>query len=321
MQPAKFHFKNIGPISKAKLELGDLTIIAGRNNTGKSYIAYTLYGFLSQWNRLPWDMGMGLKRITAGIIEKGRFERTVNQETLDRERKEWLNYLTRSFSQEEYLADIFSSSRNVFSEASIEVELPYEFFKDVEQVKTTLETGDLFSVQYDGTNIVVTGKNIKSQHRHSGEFVYYISTLYRHFLFPELPTDTIIFSTERSAISLFYKELDFTKNKLVDLLQRISDKEDRERFSPYAFIDRITSRYTLPIKDNIDYTRDISNLERQRSDLYESKLFDKIKDMMEGYYKSYRDDIRFISKRKGRNFNIPLHMASSSAREICGFNL
>jgi len=39
-------FKNIGPISEAELELKDLTIIAGANNTGKTYLAYTLYGFL-----------------------------------------------------------------------------------------------------------------------------------------------------------------------------------------------------------------------------------------------------------------------------------
>ena len=41
-----YRFKNIGPVHKADLELGDLTVIAGRNNTGKTYIAYTLYGFL-----------------------------------------------------------------------------------------------------------------------------------------------------------------------------------------------------------------------------------------------------------------------------------
>lgn len=39
-------FKNIGPISEAELELKDLTIIAGANNTGKTYLVYTLYGFL-----------------------------------------------------------------------------------------------------------------------------------------------------------------------------------------------------------------------------------------------------------------------------------
>ena len=46
----KFIFKNLGPINEAELELGDLTIIAGRNNTGKTYVAYALYGFLKAWS-------------------------------------------------------------------------------------------------------------------------------------------------------------------------------------------------------------------------------------------------------------------------------
>ena len=45
-KPPTFRFKNIGPVKDAEMELGDLTIIAGRNNTGKTYLVYTLYGFL-----------------------------------------------------------------------------------------------------------------------------------------------------------------------------------------------------------------------------------------------------------------------------------
>ena len=96
----------------------------------------------------------------------------------------------------------------------------------------------------------------------------------------------------------------------------MSDDKYRDRFPPYLFIDKNTSRYAVPIKDNIDYTRDISNLKRHRSELYEDKLFEKIKDMMEGYYRSSRDEIEFTSRRKGRGFNIPLHLASSSARGL-----
>ena len=47
-----FRFKNIGPVKDANLELGDLTIIAGRNNTGKTYVVYTLYGFLKMWREM-----------------------------------------------------------------------------------------------------------------------------------------------------------------------------------------------------------------------------------------------------------------------------
>ena len=49
----KFRFKNLGPIKEADLELGDLTVIAGRNNTGKTYLAYALYGFLKRWQWWP----------------------------------------------------------------------------------------------------------------------------------------------------------------------------------------------------------------------------------------------------------------------------
>ena len=51
-EPVIFRFKNLGPIEEAELELGDLTIIAGRNNTGKTYLAYTLYGFLKMWEEI-----------------------------------------------------------------------------------------------------------------------------------------------------------------------------------------------------------------------------------------------------------------------------
>ncbi len=43
--------KNIGILKQAEFSLGDLTIICGENNTGKTYAAYTLYGFLRFWHQ------------------------------------------------------------------------------------------------------------------------------------------------------------------------------------------------------------------------------------------------------------------------------
>ena len=141
----------------------------------------------------------------------------------------------------------------------------------------------------------------------------YISVLFRN-LFPE----PFILSAERFGISLFYRELDFTKNQLVDLLQKMGSVKQGDRYSPLFIIDRATSRYALPIKDNIDYTRSIPDLKREKSALQKSKLFDGVKNMMDGYYSNSGDEIRFISKARGRgrSFNIPLHLASSSARGL-----
>ena len=248
------------------------------------------------------------------VIEKGRFKRTVDRETLDQEQKKIIRGLARSFSQED-LSGVFSSPSDAFEESSIEVELPGEFPKNL-QIDIPSPKGGFVSIQYDGIDIIAIEKNAREQERDDPFFSFFILSRYYRFLFPELSLDPFILSAERFGISLFYKELDFTKNQLVDYLQKMSDKKNRDRFAPYIFIDKTTSRYALPIKDNIDYTRDISNLKGQRSELYDDKLFDKIKDMMGGYYSSSSDDIAFISRRKGRSFNLPLHIASSSARGL-----
>jgi predicted ATPase len=41
-----FELKNIGAIKHAKVELGKLTVICGKNNTGKTYITYSIYGLI-----------------------------------------------------------------------------------------------------------------------------------------------------------------------------------------------------------------------------------------------------------------------------------
>ena len=319
MRPVKFIFKKIGPIKEAELELGDITIIAGRNNTGKTYLAYTLYGFLKQWNRLLWNMSPEMKKIIKEVKDKGHFKRTVDREPIDQERKKIIRDATRFFSKEK-LAGVFSSPSGTFAGSAIEVEpldeFPLDRFSKSFPIDFPYKKDGLVSIQYDGTDIIAIDKNAREQERDDFSFPIFISDFYRQFLFPELFLDPFILSAERFGISLFYKELDFTKNQLVDYLQKMGDDKDRGSISPYLFIDRTTSRYALPIKDNIDYTRNISNLKGQRSGIYENKLFDKIKYMMEGYYSSSSDDIAFISKRKGRSFNLPLHIASSSARGL-----
>jgi predicted ATPase len=45
----KITVQNLGVIEYAELELGDLTLICGNNNTGKTYVTYAIFGFLTVW--------------------------------------------------------------------------------------------------------------------------------------------------------------------------------------------------------------------------------------------------------------------------------
>ena len=123
--------------------------------------------------------------------------------------------------------------------------------------------------------------------------------------------------SERFGISLFYRELDFTKNKLVDLLQQMSDERSHLHTDPFLIIDRTTSRYALPVKDNIDYTRSIPDLRGKRSALSEHRLPTELRRLTSASYKSTGDSISLTSAARGsRRFSIPLHLASSSARGL-----
>ena len=45
----KVKVKNLGVLKQAEFSLGNLTIICGGNNTGKTYATYALFGFLLLW--------------------------------------------------------------------------------------------------------------------------------------------------------------------------------------------------------------------------------------------------------------------------------
>ncbi len=48
----KVKVKNLGVLKQAEFTLGDLTIICGGNNTGKTYATNALFGFLFTWRQI-----------------------------------------------------------------------------------------------------------------------------------------------------------------------------------------------------------------------------------------------------------------------------
>lgn len=321
----KFAFSNIGPIREAELELGELTVIAGRNNTGKTYLVYTLYGFLKmskQNTRLPFDFVSNATDISSiadqllrSLITSGQARHPVDVDSFNKNRQLMIEYLAHSFSQEG-LPNVFSYRPDALEGATLTVQLPHRAPSTSASLKVNLRDGGVLSLAYDGADIVASVDKVETDH-FTFDIQHHVLLFLFDFFLNDLPSLPFILSAERFGISLFYRELDFAKNKLVDVLQSMADDREKRRLSPYLMIDSSTSRYALPIKDNIDYTRSLPDMKGQRSEVYDDRLFDDIKDMMDGYYSSSDGDINFISKaRKGRTFNIPLHLASSSARGL-----
>ena len=318
----KFRFKNLGPIKEADLELGDLTIIAGRNNTGKTYLAYALYGFLKRWEwspeaivRLTRETGLAsVGSMAAAALYKGQTTVPATRHDLEEQRSTVARYMARAFSKSE-LAQMFSTERDRFKDASVEMSstLP----EDIPTAEMRESSGTHFRVYWKNDKVFVSVDAAPGQHIEKGPALFFLEMLYFRFLFPELTIEPFILCSERFGISLFYRELDFTKSNLVDLLQQMSDEGSRRNKDPFLLIDRTTSRYAMPVKDNIDYTRSIPDLSSQKSELSEHKLPTELRRLTGAYYKSTSDSISFTSTTRGsRRFSIPLYLASSSARGL-----
>lgn len=320
---ATFRFSNVGPVKDAALKLGRLTVIAGRNNTGKTYITYALYGFLKSWmswgtapsildNTLEYFPSM--TAMTEDLLKTGHSEFSLPSSELARQRRVLSRKIGRAFSSR--IRDVFNSRKDSFRNADFMVEIDDQKPNQLPSPAILKIGSDTIRIRHDGENIIADISSDDSSVVDSYFYSNAPAVAYGAFLMQDLFPRPFILSAERFGISLFYRELDFTKNQLVDLLQRYAN-DAGNRPPPYWFIDRTTSRYATPIKDNIDFTRSIPDLPRDPSSLASHKLFDNIKNMMQGYYSNANDDIRFISKaRKRGHFNIPLHLASSSARGL-----
>ena len=129
----KFRFKNLGPVKEADLELGDLTIIAGRNNTGKTYMVYTLYGYLKTWREYLLQKDDSLLRhslkvasvtledLIREVITEGQARWKVDRDTLDKERARVIQELAQEYSKRG-LPRVFNSPQETFETAAIETE-------------------------------------------------------------------------------------------------------------------------------------------------------------------------------------------------------
>lgn len=112
----KFEFKNLGPIYQGELELANLTVLCGKNNTGKTYITNMLYSFFQNWERLiEWEMPQ--KELTE-LLQKGIISLDLEEHIIQK-----LNYKQMMENLAENLSGFFACSSELFSDVSFNLKL------------------------------------------------------------------------------------------------------------------------------------------------------------------------------------------------------
>lgn len=316
-----FHFSNLGYIENGNIDLADLTIIFGENNVGKTYLSYTIYGLIKNLrNNLNFNDFLSNKIDL--LINDGSLVIDLNE--LINEIPKALSKYSKRFSSN--LDDYFNVNEGFFEYSKIEMNLKdfdWEEVTDDEYEHIAYLGGEETEIlifkekSSNELNISIKGENLTDK-LPKNFVIHIVNTSIRNFLFKgSFFRDPFVITSERTGISLFYKELDISKNLLLETLM------DSKELNPRDIINSRHSRYARPIHDNISVIRDYENISKKKSFIQENKrqfkpLLNNLSSLIGGSFKSSEKSVLYYPK-KGKDENkaiIPFYVTSSSIKSL-----
>ncbi|MBK8816384.1 MAG: AAA family ATPase [Methylococcaceae bacterium] len=308
----KIDFEHLGGIEKGSIQLNDFTLFCGKNNSGKTYVMYSLYGLLEK----DFDIRFNFVK---KIIEKLKLEGTYRldvREVFNSNQIEMVKHIEEHFKK--YLPRLFGVTNEEFSNTTT-IRLNFDD-EDLQArsikkpAKNTLSLGKIkdwslsLEKEADSEIIQLTLHNTEIPDSLLQEF---ISKSLVSILFTCLSKDSFLLPAERAGLNLFFKELSSTRNLLIQHAQK--DKVD-----PMELLkDIISSRYADPIQDYIQHLNKIGRTKSQKS-IYREYAQNIQKKVLNGKYEvDSQGNVFFIPYRSDTK-KLPLHFGSSTVKTLFG---
>lgn len=323
----KIHIKNIGMLDEAEFEVGDLTLICGENNTGKTYATYSLYGYLDFMRSIRENMFLRARRnlfddneFLENMGESQRAIKITYEKILEKLKKH-IQEKTKTYSNR-VLLQIMAGKEEDFSNVEFNTEFNISL-KDVkEAIKKYLEDSSLNRRYKRRVQHTIYDDGLSFSGLNKRDFVEYAETFFDamlHIIFMR----NFILSVERTGASIFQEELDFIKIARLETVQKMLKEEDISLFEINRTLDKKKQLYPKPVRDNIAFIRDIKQISKQESVFKKYKddnkiIFEILGKIIGGRYKATDAGILFQPKGSKKAYNIEI--ASSSVRSLLMLN-
>lgn len=334
----KVSLKNIGILDSAEFEVGDLTLICGENNTGKTYATYSLYGYLEFINNVHEPI---IEDIVKKYIDSISISDCLMQVKIDTAKNiltEILKHIKNSYKAN--LSNMLAGKEDDFKEAIFEDNLLLNFTNFLtnidndkrEKIESFLKNSNMFELKsIDDETISINYEKSKGAFNKQMQadinvkkinfFIALISHVFRK-LYPR----AFILSAERTGATMFQKELDVNKNEIVDKISQI-DGGDISRAVLDIFTQRY-SRYPRPVKDNIYFVRGLDEVTKNKSFIQKetteihSQILSLLHKVVGGKYLVSQEGIEFAPGAKSRitKGKFLIQRASSSVRALLMLN-
>ena len=301
--------KNIGILKQAEFSLGDLTIICGDNNTGKTYAACALYGFLESWRnfiRFP--------------ISDAQIQRTLTERVKVELAKATKNMLAEACKKyTEQLDKIFAAPEGTFQNsefhlATNEIDIRDKKFNSI---ITSLQNPALIFAKSKGSEEVILTSRIRKEGEGEREIdtdsvKSAIDFVIIDYIFSDSLPRPFISSAERTGVATFRKELSFARDRLLKEMSQADRNMD-----PRELLFKAYQSYPTPIENNVDFTRQLEDVAKRKSFIAKEhpEILEDFADIVGGKYViTQNDQLYYIPK--GTRHKLTMVESSSAVRSL-----
>ncbi|EOW9232292.1 AAA family ATPase [Vibrio cholerae] len=312
----KFTFKKIGFIDSGEVQLGDLTVICGRNNTGKTYISHSIYGLLKKCNSQR--VSIASKENIDQLFSDG--ECTIDVPNVS----ELLNKVSKEFSKSS-LKDVFNSEEDSFQNSSVSLSvddicnLKFNSYEQEMIIKLGEESDTELRIKTKNNENKVT-VNLINPAVSRGFVQFALEKELSQIILGSFIPNSFVITSERTGSAMFYKDLDSQAHSILD---HIVELRDNKKLNPFSLMEKMRSRYSLPIRSNIDSMRYAQETTKNKSELTNNKdkyefVFKKLKQIVGGTFKTQVNGVFYVpTKQRNRaKIELPMHMSSSATKSL-----
>jgi ABC-type multidrug transport system ATPase subunit len=307
----KIKIKNLGALKQAEFTLGDLTIICGGNNTGKTYATYALFGFLHTWKEML-SIEISNDKINQ-LLADGVINIDIQEYV--RQAEPITSKACQTYTQQ--LAKIFAAPPEQFKEAEFDVKFDVKNISFADKYSREIGSANtkFFSItkKQESTELVVTLLVEKEKIEIPAEFIKrIIADALKEIIFTQFFPNPFIASAERTGAAIFRKELNFARNRLLEEMSKSG-----KNYDPMELLFNVYQDYALPVEQNVDFTRELETIFKKRSFIAEQypEVLAEFASIIGGEYVVTRDDELFYVP-KGKRVKLSMDASSSAVRSL-----
>ncbi len=319
----KFRIEKLGRLDEAELEVADLTVICGENNSGKTYATYAVYGFLRMWAESPMAPHP-LAVSTASALPQTGVQRVDLIRDLLPTAKDYFDEMSRLYNQK--LSQVFASREDYFAGTVVHF-TPDEVLPDVSPeynhaVKVGSATALIFSKAAGDSMLEITRPSGLDKPVPTYAVANLIDDVFRKLLWSQMVPEVHISSTERTGAAVFHRSLNFARDKALDALAQMEAKRqqhDSAAFVTQLFLDH-RSDYPLPVEDNVKLLGSLERISKNNGEIAQHfpEILAAFDGIVGGSYKSTKEGVYYVPK--GSKSRLTMAEASSVVRSLLDFS-